>query len=462
MENLTEAEVSMILDTYMYLNYTAPDGMNLKEVIDMLDIPSASVNIVAANHPNEMSVLRQAVMNPQIGSIEIVNQSQNMGYDSGTNAITFRKPGSNTVYIAYRGTYDGEWLDNGNGLTQEETIQQKRATDYFDHTVEDKLITKDDRVVVTGHSKGANKAQFVTMNSKYGEYIDVCYSIDGQGHSKSAIEKWKNSYGPEGYTSRTNKIYGINGENDFVSVLGNCIIPMSHIMYVKTGADCSDFVAYHDITRMFASYSVDEAGNSLITYNGRKNPYVFARGELGDLVAGLSDDIMELPENKLDGNATTLMQVAEIGMGGQKTGLNGERMHVSDFADFTTTGLGRILKRVFFTPEGAAFLSRLSASEQLSRDYGIDDTVIVNYSKLFDEAQKLEGISTYLEALLLELEVTGLQLPFYLDGIVIKKGNIQGQLARMYINKKQLCERSKTLQMIAQLYQQYDALLEIT
>ena len=461
MDNISEAEISMVLDTYMYLNYTAPDGMLLQDIIEALDKNASYQGTVANCHPNEMSVLRQAVKNPQIGTLEIVNQSQNMGYDAGTNAITFRKNGENTVYVAYRGTFDGEWLDNGNGLTQEETIQQKRATNYFDSMVSNGIITEDDRVIVTGHSKGGNKAQFVTMNTQYGKYIDVCYSIDGQGHSESAITAWKRAYGPEEYTNRVNKIYGINGENDFVSVLGNCIIPMSHIMYVKTGADCSDFVAYHDITRMFAQYSKDENGNSLITFNGRKNPYVFTRGELGNLVEGLSDDIMELPDERLDGNATTLMQIAEAAMGEKKIGLNGERMHADDLMDFTSTGLGRILRRVFFTTQGATFLSKLSASEQLSRDYGPEDTVLVNYNKLFEEADKLTAFSSYLGGLLLELEVTGLQLPFYLDGIVIRKGNIQEQIAKMYFGKKQIENRSNVLRTIAQLYQNYDASLEI-
>lgn len=462
MEKLSEAEISMVLDTYMYLNYTAPDEMCLKKIISSLDNNAYIGAGVAKNHPNEMSVLRQAVLNPQIGNIVIVNQSRNMGFDAGTNAITFRQPQDNTLYVAYRGTYDGEWLDNGNGLTQEETVQQQRATAYFDREVEERVIGKNDRVVITGHSKGANKAQFVTMNSKYGDYIDVCYSIDGQGHSESAVNKWKKMYGPEEYNNRINKLYGINGENDFVSVLGNCIIPMSHIAYVKTSAACSDFVAYHDITGMFSSFSKDEMGNSVVTYSGRKNPYVFSRGELGDLVAGLSDDIMSLPDAKLDGNATTLMQVAEIAMGGEKIGINGERMHTDDLKDFLSTGLGRILRRVFFTEEGASFLAKMGSGMQLSADYGINDTIFVNYRKLFEQAEKLDNYSSVLEKILFELEITGLQLPFYLDGFVIKKGNIQEQIAKLFFAKDLLYKRSQILKAVAELYSTYDASVEIT
>ncbi len=458
MDRLTEAEISMVLDTYMYLNYTVSDETNLKDAIEYID-KRTNMNEV---HPNEMSILRQAVTNPDIGELVIVNQSRNMGYDEGTNAITFRRPDENAVYVAYRGTYDGEWLDNGKGLTEEETIQQKRATDYFDSTVQSKLITKQDRVIITGHSKGGNKAQFVTMESEYGDYIDVCYSVDGQGHSNNAISNWKSRYGAEEYNLRTNKIYGINGENDFVSVLGTCIIPLSHIAYVRTGADCSDFVAYHDITRMFATYTADDMGNSVITYNGRKNPYVFARGELGDLVAGLSDDIMKLPDNRLDGNAATLMQVAEIAMGGRKTGINGERMHGEDAADFATTGLGRILRRVFFTQEGATFLAKFSQSEQLSKNFGIEDSVMVNYIKLKEHAEKFENISAYLETMIADMELAGLRLPFILEGSVVKKASIQGQIAKMYLSKEKLSRHGKLLSMIAQLYKSYDESLEIT
>ena len=69
--------------------------------------------------------------------------------------------------MAYRGTGDGEWPDNGIGMTCASSAQQDSALSYFEEVVEAMEINGGQRLVVTGHSKGGNKAQFVTMESRY-------------------------------------------------------------------------------------------------------------------------------------------------------------------------------------------------------------------------------------------------------------------------------------------------------
>lgn len=41
---------------------------------------------------------------------------------------------------------------------------------------------------MSGHSKGGNKAQYVTMFSQNRDVIDTCVALDGQGFSDSAME----------------------------------------------------------------------------------------------------------------------------------------------------------------------------------------------------------------------------------------------------------------------------------
>ena len=68
---------------------------------------------------------------------------------------------------------------------------------------------------MTGHSKGGNKAQYITINSKYRDLIKYCFSFDGQGFSPEAVKIFK--YRFDDYDESVKKIYGFNGENDFVN-----------------------------------------------------------------------------------------------------------------------------------------------------------------------------------------------------------------------------------------------------
>ena len=190
MEVISEAEISMLLDTFMYLDYReAREGTSLKNVIK--DLENHEDYGGGGIHYGEYQILSKAVQNEQVGELTIHCQSGNMGYDSGTAACFFVSPDGEKVYVVYRGTGDGEWPDNGLGMTQSATIQQERALSYFEAAAERLELSAEQRVVITGHSKGGNKAQFVAMETKRQELVDVCYSVDGQGFSQKAISRWK-------------------------------------------------------------------------------------------------------------------------------------------------------------------------------------------------------------------------------------------------------------------------------
>ncbi len=150
-EKISEAEISMVLDTFMYLDYReAEDGLALRDIIDNLEtVPDYGGG---GTHFGEYTVLQEAVKNEEIGSLKICCQSANMGYDSGTAACTFQSSDGNSYYVVYRGTGDGEWPDNGIGMTDAATIQQNRALSYFEEVVEKMDIRKENQVIVTGHS----------------------------------------------------------------------------------------------------------------------------------------------------------------------------------------------------------------------------------------------------------------------------------------------------------------------
>ena len=48
------------------------------------------------------------------------------------------------------------------------------------------------------------------MSTQYGELVDACYNIDGQGFSQKAIDGWKEAYGESGFEKRRRRITGIS------------------------------------------------------------------------------------------------------------------------------------------------------------------------------------------------------------------------------------------------------------
>lgn len=405
----------MVLDTFMYLDYRdAADGLTLREIIDNL---SAVRDYGAGGaHYGEYTVLREAVKNEEIGNLKICCQSANMGYDFGTAACTFQSGDGSGYYIVYRGTGDGEWPDNGIGMTEAATIQQNRALSYFEEVVETLDIGKENRVIVTGHSKGGNKAQFVTMETKYENLVDACYSVDGQGFSDAAIAKWKDRYGDEKYDRRREKIYGIHGENDYVSVLGSSVILAGHIRYIKTPVEKTDFAGYHDIKYMFASLTADEeTGNYITTFHGRKNCDVPNRGELGEYAAALSAGMMKLAPGERDGCAAAIMQLMEAS-GGQKKGINGEKLTLEDMKDFTIQGIPLIAGSLFKEEEGRKFLCSLLDGEYFKGELPADFNLQVDYRQLYRQAEESRNLTLWIDTLVRKVRETADAIPLYVKG----------------------------------------------
>lgn len=111
---------------------------------------------------------------------------------------------SNEALVAFRGTTKKEWGDDIEGLTSVDTPRQVDAKRYID-SLPYKNIT------VTGHSKGGNKAMYVTVLC---DKVARCVSMDGQGFSLEFLEH----YAPE-ISERAGIIKNYSVKTDFVHVL---------------------------------------------------------------------------------------------------------------------------------------------------------------------------------------------------------------------------------------------------
>lgn len=451
--NITDAEISMVLDTYMYTNYEyARDGETLSEIVN--EMPSHID--VGDEYYKEYTILKAACDDPRIGELTINYQSRKMGYNEGTNACTFMSRDRSDIYISFRGTADGEWADNGRGLTEKETKQQREAVRYFDEVMGKENIRPWQHVITTGHSKGANKVQFITMESSMAYLIDECYAVDGQGFSEKAVKNWKEKYSREEYDTRVSKIYGINGQNDFVSVLGASIILPSHIAYIETPADKKDFAAYHDITRMFAKGKKDENGNYVLSYTGRRNGYALDKGEVSRAAGSISDEVMKLPSFIRDGCCASLMQMVECINGGKVKGVNNEIIKPIDLKEFKDFGISTIIYSLFCKEDGLSFFKSLLFKEEFSKGIGTDDRVRVNYKALFTLADILRTLSVKIKTLIARVEAEGLLLPLTVDGVIIRKEKLIARVNRLYILQGKLIILSGLIESAGKLYEGFD------
>ena len=80
MGQISEAEISMVLDTYMYLNYQqAAEGDHISHILtEMEKLPDYQPG---GRNYGEYTIIKQAAENEQIGNLTISCQSAAMGYD---------------------------------------------------------------------------------------------------------------------------------------------------------------------------------------------------------------------------------------------------------------------------------------------------------------------------------------------------------------------------------------------
>lgn len=303
-QNVNEIDISAILNAYVYMDEQSSAYNKMK----LAEIMKAMPDEVKSSKEYE-AVMEAISRNPELGEFEMISQSTVDGYsDELIIACAFKDPSSDTIYVSYRGTGDGKWLDNGEGLVEESTVMQKTAANYFD-TVMDGIGPKGrekNRIIVTGHSKGGNEAQYVTMASEYRDEIDNCYSIDGQGFSKKAVKKFKEELGDK-YEAYLAKMYSINGENDYVHDLGIAIIPEENTYFIHM-PDVESFEENHSLTLM-----LDGDG---LNWTRDEDGYVIQgeQGPIGLYAKALSERMMAMSEEELEDCAITAMYIVELFM----------------------------------------------------------------------------------------------------------------------------------------------------
>lgn len=207
------------------------------------------------------AIIRQIQNDPELYSLDIA------GKDDSVPAICFTDPNDpDSAVVAFKGTTgQKEWWDNGSGFGLSDTEKQKEALEYIENLPYDSIT-------VTGHSKGGNKAQYVTVLS---DKVDRCISMDGQGFSQEFLDRYYAEIEKKG-GSITN--YYLDG--DFVSIL---LFPIPGSAQVCIKGDDSIILEKNHVPSSFYRYYQDEDGYWHILENKSGDPA---------LVIGTREEVM--------------------------------------------------------------------------------------------------------------------------------------------------------------------------
>ncbi|MBO4903614.1 MAG: DUF2974 domain-containing protein [Lachnospiraceae bacterium] len=187
--------------------------------------------------------------NPEFGRISISRKLE----ESNVRALCYTDPKDENPVVAFRGTGGTEdaWTDNFEGAFCSDTDIQRTANDFIEHECG---IYRD--IVVTGHSKGGNMAQYVTVKQR--ERVMECVSFDGQGFGDGFREQNKNDI-----EVASPKIISVSAYNDFVNILLTAIAGTT--IYVANEATLADA---HSSVSLLRCNEFDENGD-FITTRGR-------------------------------------------------------------------------------------------------------------------------------------------------------------------------------------------------
>lgn len=192
---INKIDISKINDDQTYTSYTT--GADWKKIIEAVK--------------ND-----ETLMNMKIDTAFIDN-GENGG---GGRSAVFVNPQTGEAVVAFRGTASHEWMDNfvGGGPTNTadgvSTPQQENALKWYQDWYENGGCDST-YITVTGHSKGGNKAKYITVMD---DTVDRCVSFDGQGFSDEFMNSMEDKI-----ARNQDKITNYNVENDYVNILLNDI-----------------------------------------------------------------------------------------------------------------------------------------------------------------------------------------------------------------------------------------------
>ncbi len=200
-------------------------GMKVGEYLDLIDLDKLDKDKVYSTQMNGFdfkNVILAMKKNPAITEAKILEAHLDNAYGAGGGISIVvvneysqaEENGKHEAVVAFRGTADNEWTDDFEGAAQIDSLQQINALEWYKRAYENHDLDKY-YVTVIGHSKGGNKAKYITILN---DTPDRCVSFDGQGFSDNFISHYKKRI-----AERQALIHNHNIDFDYVNILMNDI-----------------------------------------------------------------------------------------------------------------------------------------------------------------------------------------------------------------------------------------------
>lgn len=226
----------ILLDNLIYFQDVFWEGDSVAQIIDKIIYqleknPNLKYAQMQAQEWMELVSVLQS--NQKLLHYKVTNKTMSFGSQNTGTIVCFVDDISHPldVNVIFKGTQNGyEWDDNGEGAYLMESDCQRAAADYINRLPEE----YGNHLTVSGHSKGGNKAQYVTITTNR---VARCVAEDGQGFSNEFCRQYHLVI-----EDRKNRIKNYCAENDYVNVIANAIAGAS--IYIKTEFQINPFL-YH-------------------------------------------------------------------------------------------------------------------------------------------------------------------------------------------------------------------------
>ena len=205
MNQLTDKQL-IFLDNIVYLDLSDYDGLSISNAIGRIlekddsffkrEMPEKTDNR-AQVYPEEWRRLLTSFIKDKSNSdflndykIEhFQNNDENGDYFCACSFVKYAKEDDNLiedVTVIFRGTYGDaqEWEDNILNGSRSGSPEMNKSVHYVEK-LKEYYGDAADHLTVSGHSKGGNRAQYVTILT---DQVDRCLSFDGQGFSSEFLE----------------------------------------------------------------------------------------------------------------------------------------------------------------------------------------------------------------------------------------------------------------------------------
>lgn len=305
-------------DLYLLnLLFSTDPSIRDSEVRDCYTIEEAVATIEAGLPKNDSGIgpfdttksemewaIKQIKANPELMQMEVATVDRDP-YGVGTFVV---KTPAGTVpregVVVFEGSASAQdWKDNfqgGSSTTSADGVStplQEYHLNYYQQ-VKEKYLGDCDQITVTGHSKGGNKAKYITLLDGS---VDRCVAFDGQGFSDEFVLKYQDEI-----ALRQNKITNYNAKEDYVNILLNDVgkkyyidgenrdnFLLNHSLY--TMKDCLP-LSQHCTAQSAGTKAMDKLVNSMLR-SMPSNQRVSTLEMLGTLMAcGTSSEGMSIEQ----------------------------------------------------------------------------------------------------------------------------------------------------------------------